>query len=76
MANPSARAMLHDDTNGGVLTNLEAEGVLKAAFKRAGMTGKVDLIFSDTCLNGMIEVAEQLKDYATCIVGSEELEPG
>ena len=24
----------------------------------------------------MIEVAEQLKDYATCIVGSEELEPG
>ena len=77
MANPSARAMLHDDTNGGVLTNLEAEGVLKAAFGRAGMTGdKVDLIFSDTCLNGMIEVAEQLKDYATCIVGSEELEPG
>jgi hypothetical protein len=76
MANPSARAMLHDDTNGGVLTNLEAEGVLKAAFKRAGMTGKVDLIFSDTCLNGMIEVTEQLKDYATCIVGSEELEPG
>ena len=39
MANPSARAMLHDDTNGGVLTNLEAEGVLKAAFHRAGMTG-------------------------------------
>ena len=77
MANPSARAMLHDDTNGGVLTNLEAEGVLKAAFGRAGMTGsKVDLIFSDTCLNGMVEVAEQLKDYATCIVGSEELEPG
>jgi hypothetical protein len=76
MANPAARAMLHDDTNGGVLTNLEAEGVLKAAFKRAGVAGKVDLIFSDTCLNGMIEVAEQLKDYATCIVGSEELEPG
>lgn len=77
MANPRARAMLHDDTNGGVLTNLEAEGVLRAAFARAGMAGsKVDLIFSDTCLNGMVEVAEQLKDYATCIVGSEELEPG
>ena len=76
MADPSARAMLHDDTNGGVLTNLEAEGVLRAAFRRAGMTGKVDLIFSDTCLNGMIEVTEQLKDYATCIVGSEDLEPG
>jgi hypothetical protein len=76
MADPSARAMLHDDTNGGVLTNLEAEGVLRAAFRRAGMTGKVDLIFSDTCLNGMIEVTEQLKDYATCVVGSEDLEPG
>jgi hypothetical protein len=77
MANPAARAMLHDDTNGGVLTNLEAEGVLKAAFARAGMAGrKVDLIFSDTCLNGMVEVAEQLKDYAACVVGSEELEPG
>ena len=35
-----------------------------------------NLIFSDTCLNGMIEVTEQLKDYATCIVGSEDLEPG
>ena len=68
--------MLHDDTTGGVLTNLKAEGVLRAAFARAGMAGKVDLIFSDTCLNGMVEVAEQLKDYATCIVGSEELEPG
>jgi hypothetical protein len=77
MSDLRARAMLHDDTNGGVLTNLEAEGVLKAAFKRAGMEGKkVDLIFSDTCLNGMIEVTEQLKDYATCIVGSEDLEPG
>jgi hypothetical protein len=76
MADGRARAMLHDDTNAGVLTNLEAEGVLRAAWRRAGMTGKVDLIFSDTCLNGMIEVTEQLKDYATCIVGSEDLEPG
>jgi hypothetical protein len=50
------RAMLHDDTSGGVLTNLEAGSVLKAAFARAGMAGrKVDLIFSDTCLNGIIQ---------------------
>jgi hypothetical protein len=43
---PRLRAMLHDDTNGGVLTNYEAHGVLKAAFSRAGMEGKkVDLIF-------------------------------
>ena len=76
MASPRVRAMLHDDTNAGVLTNLEAEGMLRAAYERAGFRDKVDLIFSDTCLNGMIEVTEQLKSFAACIVGSEELEPG
>jgi hypothetical protein len=37
---------------------------------------KVDLIFSDTCLNGMIEVLEQFKEFAEVVVGSEDLEPG
>ncbi len=73
---PHVRAMLHDDTNAGVLTNLEATGVLKAAFSRAGHEGKIDMIFSDTCLNGMVEVLDQLKDFAHTIVASEELEPG
>ncbi len=74
---PRIRAMLHDDTNGGVLTNYEAHGVLKAAFIRAGIEGeKIDLIFSDTCLNGMIEVLEQFKEFAYVVVGSEDLEPG
>lgn len=75
-AQPRLRAMLHDDTNGGVLTNYEAHGVLKAAFARSGQQGKLDIIFSDTCLNGMIEVAEQFKEFAEVVVGSEELEPG
>lgn len=76
-AQPRIRAMLHDDTNGGVLTNYEAHGVLKAAFIRAGMEGqKIDIIFSDTCLNGMIEVLEQFKEFADVVVGSEDLEPG
>jgi hypothetical protein len=76
-AHPRLRAMLHDDTNGGVLTNYEAHGVLKAAFARAGQDGsKIDLIFSDTCLNGMIEVAEQFREFAHVVVGSEDLEPG
>ena len=73
---PRLRAMLHDDTNGGVLTNYEAYGVVKAAFGRAGVEGKIDMIFSDTCLNGMIEVLDQFKEFAAVIVGSEELEPG
>jgi Clostripain family len=77
MASPRARAMLHDDTNAGVLTNLEAAGMLRAAYARAGFAGgKVDLLFSDTCLNGMAEVVEELKEFAACVVGSEELEPG
>ncbi len=70
------RAMLHDDTSGGVLTNYEAQGVITSAFKRAGINEKIDLIFSDTCLNGMIEVTEQFKEFAQIIIGSEDLEPG
>ncbi len=70
------RAMLHDDTNGGVLTNLEAGAMLRAAFKDAGIGGKIDMIFSDTCLNGMIEVLDELADCAKVIVGSQDLEPG
>lgn len=75
-ANAQVRAMLHDDTSGGVLTNVEAAGVLRAAFKRAGQTRKLDLIFSDTCLNGMIEVLDELEPFAQVVVGSEDLEPG
>lgn len=71
-----ARAMLHDDTNAGVLTNLEAGRMLAAAFARAGRTRKVELLFSDTCLNGMVEVTEQLGPFADVIVASPELEPG
>jgi cysteine peptidase C11 family protein len=70
------RAMLEDDSSGGILTNYEAHGVVKAAFARAGTKRRFDLIFSDTCLNGMIEVLDQFKSFATVVVGSEELEPG
>jgi hypothetical protein len=75
-ADIATRAMLHDDTNGGVLTNLEASRMLAAAFRAAGQSGKVDLLFSDTCLNGMIEVMEELGPFAHCVVASPELEPG
>ena len=71
-----ARAMLHDTTNGGVLTNREAGAMLRAAFERAGRAEPVDLLFSDTCLNGMVEVLEELRHAARVIVGSEDLEPG
>ena len=73
---PETRGMLHDDTNGGVLTNLEAGAMLRAAFKDAGVEGKIDMIFSDTCLNGMIEVLDELAGSAKVIVASQDLEPG
>lgn len=76
-AEPRMRAMLHDDTNGGVLTNHEAHGVMTSAFGMAGMTGaRIDLVFSDTCLNGMVEVLDQFREFADVVVASEDLEPG
>ena len=38
--------------------------MIATAFQRAGQQGKIDLIFSDTCLNGMIEVLDELGNYA------------
>ncbi|MEQ8823401.1 MAG: clostripain-related cysteine peptidase [Filomicrobium sp.] len=76
-AEADTRAMLHDDLSGGVLTNLEAGKMLKAAFERAGRGSRpVDLMYSDTCLNGMIEVITELGDYADVFVASADLEPG
>ena len=75
MAARDKRAMLHDNS-GGVLTNLEAGHMLEAAFSRAGQSGPVDLIYSDTCLNGMIEVLEELGHYGQTVVASAETEPG
>jgi len=74
-ADPGYRAMLIDDTSGGILTNAEAAGVLRAAFDRSGTKRPFDLIFSDTCLNGMVEVLDEFQPFAEVIVGSEELEP-
>lgn len=67
--------MLHDDTNGGVLTTVEAGRLLRNALAEVNVD-KVDLIFSDTCLNGMVEVLEELGSYADCVVASSEAEPG
>lgn len=69
------RAMLHDDTNGGLLTTLEAGKVLSDSLKAAGRA-KVDMIFSDTCLNGMVEVLAQFDTMAHVVTASEDLEPG
>jgi CshA-type fibril repeat protein len=71
---PGTRAMLHDNS-GGVLTNLEAGAMLRAAFSRAGQHQRIDMLYSDTCLNGMIEVVEELGEFAQCFVASCDTEP-
>ncbi|MCI5167220.1 MAG: hypothetical protein D3903_14280 [Candidatus Electrothrix sp. GM3_4] len=65
------KAMLHDDTDNGLLTNREAGRMLASALDR-----KVSMIFSDTCLNGMVEVMHEFAEHAEVIVASEDLEPG
>ncbi len=66
------KAMLHDDTDNGLLTNREAGRMLASALNGR----KVSMIFSDTCLNGMVEVMHEFAKHADVIVASEDLEPG
>ena len=47
---------------------------LRAAFERANV--KVDLLGCDACLMNMLEIAYEMRETATCMVGSEETEPG
>lgn len=67
--------MLHDDSSGGLLTTREAGSVLRKAIKESNR-GKVVAIFSDTCLNGMVEVSHEFDAFADCVIASQELEPG
>jgi hypothetical protein len=71
----SALGMLPDQTSGGVLTNREAHSALAVAFARAGRTEPVDIIFSDTCLNGSVEVFTELREFAQVVVASSLLIP-
>lgn len=68
-------AMLHDDSSRGLLTTREAGSVLAAAVKRAGGRRPV-AIFSDTCLNGMVELLVEFGPAADCVIASQDLEPG
>jgi hypothetical protein len=73
---PGALSMLPDSHGGDVLTNREARSALGAAFARAGRTERVDMIFSDTCLNGSVEVFTELREFTKTVVASSLLVPG
>lgn len=71
----SALGMLPDETSGGILTNREARSALAVAFARAQRSEPVDMIFSDTCLNGSVEVFTELRDFTEVVVASSLLVP-
>ncbi len=68
-------SLLTDSTPRSILTTREAGSMLASAFASAQRKAPVDMIFSDSCLNGMVEVFQELQPYAEVLVGSEDNEP-
>ncbi|MDA8123959.1 MAG: clostripain-related cysteine peptidase [Deltaproteobacteria bacterium] len=68
------RSICYDDTSGGdALDNRELRVVLAGICTLLGR--KIDLLGMDACLMNMVEVAYQLRDSVSVIVGSEIEEP-
>jgi hypothetical protein len=68
------RSICYDDTSGGdALDNRELRVVLAGICVLLGR--KIDLLGMDACLMNMVEVAYQLRDSVSVIVGSEIEEP-
>jgi hypothetical protein len=63
-----------DDTSN---THLSVPDLRRSLQMAAEASGKhLDLIGFDACLMSMAEVAYEIRDYADCLVSSEEVEPG
>lgn len=65
---PEPIGIAYDDTSKDFLDNLELKKALT-------VSKKIDIIGFDACLMGMFEIAYQLKNQATVMVGSQHLEP-
>lgn len=63
----------YDETSGDYLYMDELQTALRI-LKDKGY--KIDIIVFDACLMGMVEVAYELKDFASYMVASEDLVPG
>jgi len=64
------RGISFDDTSSTYMTISQLKSALSQVSK------KIDVLGMDACLMAMTEVAYQVKDYASYLVGSEESEPG
>jgi len=70
---PLFKAICWDDTNGGdALYTQEIRQVLETI---EGTVGTIELIGLDACLNGMIEVAYEIREHGQVMVASEEVVP-
>jgi hypothetical protein len=67
------RGICYDDGSMDFLDNAEMKRALAEAQALAGQ--RIDLLGMDACLMSMFEVAYQVKDRATYLVGSQEVEP-
>src|SRR5262245_53376428 len=72
-SNATTRAILIDDNSRDFLDNVEMQKVAKAAV--AKFRGKIDLFGMDACLMNQLEVAYQLRQQTSFVVGSELTEP-
>ena len=61
--------ILWDDTSGDYMSTAELGNALSSA--TSGGTEKLDVLFLDACLEQMIEVGYQVKDYSQYLVASE-----
>lgn len=71
---PSYRSSSHDETDDDKLYNLETENALKAS--NADCKAPIDVLGFDCCLMAMVETAFAVKECASVLVASQELEPG
>ena len=69
MANPADKGISFDDETNNYIRTKQIGQILKD-------TGKVDVLAFDACMMQMGEVAFEVKDRTSVIVGSEEVVPG
>ena len=73
---PPLKAICFDDTTGNFLTEKKVINALKKVCEGSLKNKKFDLIGFDACLMAMIETAFFIKEFATTMVASQEVELG
>lgn len=72
---PQLRGICWDDTTRNYLTNQKLNTALKYICEKL-IRGKFKIIGFDACLMSMVEVGNNIKDYAEIMVSSQEVEYG